>query len=198
MASGEIILDGTANRLGNQTKQAWWGGDLDPSRWNKDRYESIIRSLLKDIAEKSLGQLVLDKIAATGKGVLIVPEPTRGPRAGAGPHTLADQHAAACMTGKPSGGTDTIVLFTPANVQWRGGGSHKAEVLLHELVHALRAMRGEELPRPLTTQPFSYRYGNLKEFVAITVTNIYSSQRGCYLRRSHDGARTSLLSVRRK
>jgi hypothetical protein len=72
-----------------------------------------------------------------------------------------------------------------------GGGSHAVEILLHELVHALRAMRGEELPRPLTSAPFSTRYANLKEFVAITVTNVYASQKGWYLRRSHDWSKNS-------
>ena len=52
-------------------------------------------------------------------------------------------------------------------------------------------MRGEEVAEAITNEPFASRYTNLKEFVAITVTNIYSSQRGCYLRRSHNWTRNN-------
>lgn len=185
-----MTIDGKASALSEKVRTEWWDKKLDPPHWNGERYEAVVARLLGDVAEKSVGLLLLGEIAATSKAVLIVPEPEYGPHSSAGPVTLSDPHTAACAA-KPSSGADVIILFTPANVKWMGGGSHMVEVLFHELVHALRDMRGEEVAKPITAAPFSSRYANLKEFLAIAVTNVYSSQQGWYLRRSHDWSKNS-------
>jgi hypothetical protein len=58
--------------------------------------------------------------------------------------------------------------FFPANP-----GQEAGEVLLHELVHALRAMSGRE-----NSLPMGRAFDTQEEFYAILVTNIYTSERG--------------------
>lgn len=56
------------------------------------------------------------------------------------------------------------------------------EVLCHELVHAMRHTRGE-----LDRSRMRDSFGRMEEFQAILVCNIYCSERGRPLRRSHHG-----------
>jgi hypothetical protein len=98
--------------------------------------------------------------------------------------------------GDPKGsGSDVYLFFTP------GGGDDKAcsngssfcaelpdEILLHEMVHALRDMQGVTNPVPTRT----LRYKNEEEFLALVITNVYiSKQKGNTLLRKdyiHYGA----------
>ncbi|HPF60397.1 MAG TPA: hypothetical protein P5149_13845 [Candidatus Competibacteraceae bacterium] len=93
---------------------------------------------------------------------------------------------------------NSLVRFTPA--QWTynpinpvlgigipffGPGSDPDEVLLHELVHALRFTAG--LSKKDHRVPFQKQYDNKEEFFAILITNIYRSECGRRNRRSgHD------------
>lgn len=78
------------------------------------------------------------------------------------------------------GGSNASLYFTPG-----GGGTDKAcsaghgtcaslddEILLHEMVHALRYMQGVDNPVPTTG-----RYKNEEEFLALVVTNVYMSKK---------------------
>jgi hypothetical protein len=77
------------------------------------------------------------------------------------------------------GGSDVWLFFTP------GEGNDKAcsngsgfcaelpdEILLHEMVHALRDMQGVTNPVPTTL-----RYKNEEEFLALVITNVYISKK---------------------
>ncbi len=77
------------------------------------------------------------------------------------------------------GGSHTRIYFTPGGGSdagcARGYGTCAAmadEVLLHEMVHALRMMQGVSNPVPTTL-----RYKNEEEFLAIVVTNVYISKK---------------------
>jgi hypothetical protein len=77
------------------------------------------------------------------------------------------------------GGSDTIIYFTPGAKGDKscanGSGlcaDNPDEVLLHEMVHALRDMQGLFNPVPTVT----LRYMNEEEFLAIVVTNVYISK----------------------
>lgn len=78
-------------------------------------------------------------------------------------------------------GTDTIIDYTPT--VWHtselreafppmGPGTLSDEVLLHEMIHGLRQMRGlaHNIPRQF--------YDTEEEFIAILITNIYASETG--------------------
>jgi hypothetical protein len=89
-------------------------------------------------------------------------------------------------------GADAIVEFiTPelmrvliddlaVKKKWSAGGDPHSlafadEILVHELVHAIRIMAGLSVDRRVPRQP---RYGTMEEFFAIVVANIYRSECG--------------------
>lgn len=67
-------------------------------------------------------------------------------------------------------------------------GYDPAEMLLHELVHALREMSGRE-----NTLPMGRGFDTREEFFAILVTNIYSSERGRFRPLRADHGRGNLV-----
>ena len=74
-----------------------------------------------------------------------------------------------------------------------GPGSLVDEVLIHELVHALRSMQGEHNAIPVPSNPDLFmvthdEYDTEEEFLAIVVANVYSSRNGgTQLRAGHRG-----------
>jgi hypothetical protein len=91
-------------------------------------------------------------------------------------------------TGK---GANTIVVFRPE--RWAGGtkypsgfegpGSAADEILIHELVHASRYVRG--VANPCFGAPSGW--DDYEEFIAITMCNVFSSQTRRKLRFGHLG-----------
>jgi hypothetical protein len=108
----------------------------------------------------------------------------------------ADGHVLLNAQGQPlvgaGGGSDSDISFTPSmftkfcNQQKKGhkAGAHPDEVLFHEMVHAVRQMRG--LLNPL---PLGFLYDTEEEFYAILLANIYASETGraIDLRSDHHG-----------
>ncbi len=156
---------------------------------------------------------VINAISASGKTVTIVP--ARQTRFSAGnltPNaaTDADNPRAATAPGKPvedssdlgiGGGSNSTVQFTPQD--WDSPSSASLdvadEVLLHELIHAMRQARGLEdntllvAPMPMmrrgegaltgqmlgtTDQPtkLSQIYHSIEDFCSILIANIYRSE----------------------
>jgi hypothetical protein len=70
-----------------------------------------------------------------------------------------------------------VVLFFSVET-WKGqteAGSAADEVLFHELVHIARMLRGQMTLEPVTGDG---GYGNIEEFLATVLTNIYMSEKG--------------------
>jgi hypothetical protein len=82
--------------------------------------------------------------------------------------------------GDPKGGGSDVHLFFTlhkgTDVACKNGSSYCAdlddEILLHEMVHALRYMQGVSNPVPTTA-----RYKNEEEFLAVVITNVYVSKK---------------------
>jgi hypothetical protein len=74
-------------------------------------------------------------------------------------------------------------------------GSHREEILLHELVHALRIMKGLRSVKPLPERN-GYKFDNVEEFYAIQITNMFSSENGLKLRKDHSIDYTELTNER--
>jgi hypothetical protein len=78
----------------------------------------------------------------------------------------------------PGLGSDAKVRYSPPGVfgaiTSRGPGSNADEILLHELVHALRSLQGV-MDR---THMLQNEYRNTEEFIAMLVANIYLSEKG--------------------
>ncbi len=81
------------------------------------------------------------------------------------------------------------IRFPPPGLQaeyqlrQHGAGAYSDEVLCHEMVHAIRVMRGVSDCRRV-----GYRYDTYEEFCAVLVTNMYSSQFRRPLRDGHGTA----------
>jgi hypothetical protein len=98
------------------------------------------------------------------------------------PNTEFDERYTPLGQVAEGGGSDVLVYFTPS--EWGGGGESACsgpgtswpadQVLLHELVHALRDMQG--LSNPVPTVNTSYL--NEEEFLAIVVEGVYVSAKG--------------------
>jgi hypothetical protein len=90
-----------------------------------------------------------------------------------------------------AGAVDAAILFsahmwrkngTPGSAGVSGPGSDADEVLFHEMIHSLRFMAGVANQAKLNND-----YDNDEEFLAVTLTNIYSAETGRKLRGSHHG-----------
>lgn len=159
--------------------------------WKSDstlNYEATVRAVLDKLTAKTggVGNVVLNALPK-GKDIVIVPYVNRG--AGACNATAAD--ATIIEAGKAR------VRFTPT--MWQSGGVCLAtpefapgvgmgddEVLLHELLHAFRKVRGTfnniALKKP------DKAYDNIEELFAILISNIYISENGkTKLRKDHAG-----------
>jgi len=89
-------------------------------------------------------------------------------------------------TGK---GSNSRIYFSPDKSGSPGGafGSQPDEVLLHEMVHALREMQGKANAIP-TEGSRLRNYDNEEEFLAVVVTNVYmSGNNKSQLRADHHG-----------
>ena len=80
-------------------------------------------------------------------------------------------------------GADIIISYDSLLAFEKGPGAAPDELLLHELVHAMRGVSGKGLrcfgaPRG---------YSDYEEFVAILITNVYSSEMGRSLRKDVEG-----------
>ena len=74
-------------------------------------------------------------------------------------------------------GSSADIFFTPGRHK---GKNAAEETLLHELLHASRKVRGVTYRMPV-----SGGYGNIEEFLAVTVSNMYRSQKNESLRDYH-------------
>jgi hypothetical protein len=91
-----------------------------------------------------------------------------------------DDPAPASWGDAKGGGSDDSIFFTPGHGGndkscARGSGicaSQDDEILLHEMVHALRDMQGASNRVPTT-----WRYKDEEEFLAVTVANVYISKK---------------------
>jgi hypothetical protein len=146
-------------------------GDPDP----QGTFEAGVRRLLDTIKGRKVGLQVLGGIPK-GKRVTIVPY---------FPAALVCNAAA-----------DTVnagrVEIDPKN--WMAGslcnkdgsaGADADEVLLHEMLHAYRALAGHVRMDACQVAP-DKQYDNIEEFWAIVVTNVYLSEKGkTLLRQDH-------------
>jgi len=111
-----------------------------------------------------------DEVAGTGKWRLVNPYKFGDVRTGSGV------------------GSDALVEFTPEaflGPDMRLPGHAPDEVLFHELVHASRIMRGVSRPSFVNRE-----YDDYEEYVAISIANIYLSEKGQQiLKGDHDGSR---------
>jgi hypothetical protein len=171
-------------------------------------FESSVSVVLSLIERRSTGRIVLDFIDAairnTRHTLSIVPTTTstnagaeaqQGEAAfpaGATVRVGDDGHVARRRNGQPrigrGGGSDVRLLFNPQHLNpsrsaFRTPNATPDDVLLHELVHAIRQMNSR-----LTNAPTGTLFGNEDEFLSIVIADIYQSEGGAtLLSASHNG-----------
>lgn len=144
-------------------------------------HEQNVEKLLERLMQSQVGHAVFRKIVSHGV-VRIEPydytkfPPKYGP---CNALALGTRHQEKVASGLHRAATK--VAFSLST--WRatspcvnGPGSHGDEVLLHELVHAMRVLGGDAREVKLTGKLQNYHFE--EEFFAILVTNIYLSEIG--------------------
>ncbi len=152
--------------------------------FGQEKYKADVQAALDAIWNGSwTGTAIIQGIAENSR-VKVIISPFLEVTCNAG----ATDHAAWAKPGEFS------VEFTPADYSASGScakgrpGTSPDAVLLHELVHAYRQIRGHSAGiRTLLKVP-GFKYEDEHEFYAILLTNIHMSAKGeRILRRDHDG-----------
>jgi hypothetical protein len=191
---------------GDEYTSGFLGLDWFPSTAaaaQKQRYETDIVASLERLADTWSGWAVLTEIFYRSRTMTIRPfHPTEqtGP---INAYAQATDTAAATLKdtaergndGKvvqggvvgTGTGSDTVVRFSKET--WTGpsapagAGASPDEILLHEMIHGLRQMQGRSVRESVNGNP---GMDNYEEFAAITISNIYRSEKGIPgLRRDH-------------
>ena len=161
-----ITIDGSGDRVGIN----------DPGF--VQAYEQGTLAALGAISRNMLGNLLIRLICFNSRRLLI--EATEQEVRIDNPGTFADDPSAA-QAGRA--GSDVHIFYDPAIFNGNAQYVHfrPDDVLFHELVHALRIMRG------LIDTTTMIGWDNKEDFFAITLTNIYLSMnnRNADLRGSH-------------
>jgi hypothetical protein len=140
-----------------------------------DSYEYQVQEVLRRIANGStVGKLVISLINQSPRSLRIVP-------VGVNQFGQTKARPVACFPhGCAGGATDSVIWFEPSgwgNAPTSGidPGRHvrPEDVLLHEMFHALREMRGL-----FSSAPMGDGFDYVEEYYAILVANMYVSEVG--------------------
>ncbi len=176
-------------------------GAAGPALARARDYEERVVRLINEIGMFAVGTAVLNRLNETtfpdDAGILIVPNeskqvsgddvhsmrsitPADGYSRGSplpGGRSADPSRPSAKGTGR---GTSAKVVFDPGAKSSCGVIGSSREVLFHELTHALRALSGTMVFRPMPN------YDHFEEFVAVTLTNMLLSEQGHPLRDGHN------------
>jgi hypothetical protein len=204
-------LRGNIATDGHEYVEGFLGLDWFPSaaaKGNRDRYESLVEATLARIAKSAVGYWILWQInSVSSKKITIKPwRPSPDPNRVReneihNPYALFDDNVKATREGDmfstdlspgsstktvwgKGGGSDVTIRFS----SWYTASDDKRpayapeELLLHELVHGLNGIRGIYTTVGHGAERF---FDTPDEFVAIVLTNLFSSQLRRPLRRDH-------------
>jgi len=184
---------------GDEFTSGFLGLDWFPSSSSagqKHRYESDIQATLERLMKAWTGWAVITEIFYSGKTMVIQPYhptketgtfnayamPTDWAAATLKDTAVRDQFGNAPALGQPRTigtgvGSNVVVRFSASTFNAPGApngpGTSPDEILLHEMIHGLRQMRGRMVREPLTANPNMHNY---EEFAAITISNVYRSE----------------------
>ncbi|QYE33218.1 MULTISPECIES: hypothetical protein [Sphingosinicellaceae] len=156
---------------------------------DRSGWEAAVMYNLGEIARSNTGLCVLHELHCHARFVRVVPYPSTDKNAGALPTSFANAEYPAHPVRYGDGskavpaqvstglGSDVILQYTP----WRfTSRQHHAATLLHELQHA-----SEDVAGKLFANPLGWSFDTVAEFDAILVENMYRSEKGYPIRRSH-------------
>jgi hypothetical protein len=172
----------------------------DEAKAARDKWENAVEAVIDGLTKKHVGWAVMKALHDSGHTLTIEPNPTQDCNSTTFPNSAQDaakkgKEAENCSkdtTGSNLGtgkGTSSKITYSPG--QWvKGGmcavgaaGRDGDEILLHEMCHAMRYAAG------MRTSCFDtpVGFGDYEELVAVTITNIFSSETNRTLRRDHNG-----------
>ena len=120
------------------------------------------------VEDEVAATIAVELYAATAKNRLMLPKLDDG-----SPFCTRKFDGTRICRGTGTGSAVDIFFWAADPLGFRGHTYTEDEVLLHELVHALRMVSGVEYGRSVTGG-----YGNQEEFLAVLVTNMYRSNKG--------------------
>src|SRR5262249_50774702 len=169
--------------------------EIERYRRFKDKYIERVNNQISLMETRVSGRSVLAEFAGSSYSLVIIPDDPSNKKftkdnAAEQPDNPADGTATAMplldSNGKPIGGsgmgtgTNATIFYRPEAWGVFGTASTAAapsnrpdEVLLHEMVHAARDMKGVSYLLPMAKG-----YENEEEFLAIVITNVYLSEKG--------------------
>lgn len=161
-------------------------GPMDAQRLYRSRIEAVLRT----IETTQTGRTILAHIRASAHWVRIVPfgqaqyeALQRRGRRGASAFAIAMNEAASqtFVAGDPAPGSNSMVHFTPGLVEHADPIGRDDVVLVHELSHALRIMRGlirvsRDTDGSVISTPMPHR--NVDEFFAMIIEGVHCSELG--------------------
>jgi len=186
-----IIIDGSTIReryqdvipYGTDPPQ-WYTSDNHNSNENAASYESTTQEVVRKITTITVGNVLVTRFNISSQTVTI--RPLNDAAIGLTGTTPADDHAS-----RPGGtGSGATIWYNPST--WTNSSEKRSadpsnhfqpdDVLFHEMVHALRMIRGLSQPDNRIA-----RWDSVEDLYAIMLTNIYlsNSNRNADLRGDH-------------
>ena len=150
--------------------------------WSEEAYLDAVEATFRQVTSSVVGSYVVRFIEMTQNKVRVYPEPQdRDPDLPPYVRPLTGGGSAA-HDGSPGARSDADLFFTPGEYRLfrrqvaldMGPGRFADELLIHELVHALRCTWG--LLDHSALVGCMRRFDDFEEFCAITVTNLYRSE----------------------
>jgi len=178
---------------GNLRFSSSWDNVLT-TQGDLENWDSQIQLCMAEIRRTRTGTALINAINAAPRIMVIVPDPgadinaetnfTNFSEAYPAGLKFVDQHLRP-LPPTVGGGSCTIIKITPANYCYRSGVFSSADGgLFHEMCHGLHIMTG----KLLADRNLNGGFDNMDEFFAITLTNIYMSEKGYpHMRRDHHG-----------
>jgi Effector protein len=137
---------------------------------NVDTFETTVQNMMRDIQENAVGKVLLDAINRSKHSVRVIPL-TRVEQ-----ESMKRVPQANCVGRFDAAGNDCVIWFEPWSRMWNlimAGGSSPYQVLVHEMQHGLRQVRGKWYPyNPVGAFP------NVEELFSVMIENMYLSAAG--------------------
>jgi hypothetical protein len=190
--NGDVFLEGILGLT--------WFPSNEAER-DRDRWENKVDRIITLLSKRHVSWTVMKTLSDSGRTVTIVPRQDSEETCNSTTYPESQQDAARTRveaqdcseppvgdnlgTGK---GTSVKITFSPED--WQKGGCYKGgagrdgdEILLHEFCHAMRYATGQSNSCFASFAGF----GSYEEFLAVVITNVFSSETGRMLRRDRWG-----------
>jgi Effector protein len=150
---------------------------------NVEVFETTMQNMMREIGKNSVGKILIDAINRSPKTLRIIPltgkEQFQVPPGKKGKVPCAN----AVGNYNPKSGNDCVIWFEPwsrmPSLMPGGSGNTPYQVLVHELQHALRQMRGKlYMTSALVGITGLPTFPNAEELFSVTIENMFLSAAG--------------------